>query len=48
VGAGRKAQGARVVDLLIAATACATDLPLYTRNADDLHGIEGLVDIVVV
>lgn len=32
VSAGRKARGARAVDLLIAATACATGLPLYTRN----------------
>jgi len=33
--AGRKARGPRVVDLLIAATALANDLPLYTRNRDD-------------
>lgn len=32
VGAGRKARGARAVDLLIAATACAAGLALYTRN----------------
>jgi hypothetical protein len=32
VGAGRKARGARAVDLLIAATACSTGLPLYTRK----------------
>ena len=35
VGAGRNAQGARAVDVLIAATACAAGLPLYTRNPDE-------------
>jgi predicted nucleic acid-binding protein len=48
VTAGRKARGARAVDLLIAATACATRLPLYTRNPDDFQGIGDLVEIVTV
>jgi predicted nucleic acid-binding protein len=48
IGAGRKARGARAVDLLIAATACASDLPLYTRNGDDFELLEDLVDVVVV
>jgi predicted nucleic acid-binding protein len=39
--AGRKHQ-ARAYDALIAATAVAHDLPVYTRNADDFSGIEGL------
>lgn len=47
-GTGRKARGARAVDLMIAATALAHDLPLYTRNAKDLHGLEGLIEIVDV
>jgi predicted nucleic acid-binding protein len=36
------------VDLLIAATACASGLPLYTRNGDDFELLEDLVDVVVV
>lgn len=48
IATGRKARGPRVVDLLIAATASAHGLPLYTRNADDLRGLEAIVDIVAV
>lgn len=48
VAAGRKARGARAVDLLIAATALATELPLYTRNGADFVTLDGLVDINVV
>jgi predicted nucleic acid-binding protein len=44
--AGRKPRGPRVVDLLIAATAIAHDLPLYTRNPDDLRGLGALLEIV--
>jgi hypothetical protein len=45
---GRKARGARAVDLLIAATACATGLPLYTRNFDDFPGLENIVEVVSI
>ena len=38
----------RVFDLLIAATAHAHDARLYTRNADDLRGLDDLVEIVPV
>ena len=46
VEAGRQPR-ARSLDLLIAATAHAHSARLYTRNAADFLGIEGLVDIVV-
>ena len=48
VAAGRKARGARAVDLLLAATACAAGLPLYTRNPDDFRAIGDLVEVVAV
>ncbi len=48
VAAGRKPRGARAVDLLLAATACAAGLPLYTRNPDDFRAIGHLVEIVAV
>lgn len=48
VAAGRKARGARAVDLLIAATANAAQLPLYTRNPDDFTALDHLVEIVAV
>jgi len=47
VAAGRKAGGRRAVDLLIAATALAHNLPLYTRNPDDFAHLDG-VSIVPV
>jgi len=46
--AGRKARGARAVDLLIAASALANSLPLYTRDGDDFQALEDLVEITVV
>jgi predicted nucleic acid-binding protein len=48
VAAGRKARGARAVDLLLAAAACAAGLPLYTRNSDDFRAIGDLVEVVAV
>jgi predicted nucleic acid-binding protein len=47
VAIGRQPR-ARVMDLLIAATAHAHSARLYTRNADDLAGLEELVEIVPV
>lgn len=48
VAKGRKARGPRALDLLIAATACAAGLPLYTRNPQDFLSLQGLVDVVAV
>lgn len=45
---GRKARGARAVDLLIAATACALGLPLFTRNPEDFKELDKLVVVVPV
>jgi hypothetical protein len=39
---------ARVMDILIAATAHAHSARLYTRNAGDLAGVEHLLEIVPV
>jgi predicted nucleic acid-binding protein len=38
----------RMADLLIAATALAAGMPLYTRNADDFVGLEQIIDVVAV
>jgi predicted nucleic acid-binding protein len=47
VAAGRKPRG-RAVDLMIAATAIAEDLPLFTTNPDDFIGLEDLLTVVPV
>ena len=44
---GRKPRS-RFADLLIAATAHANGLDLYTRNGDDFAGLEGLVDVITI
>jgi predicted nucleic acid-binding protein len=48
VAGKRRNPRARTFDLLIAATAHAYGARLYTRNADDLRGLDDLVDVVAV
>jgi predicted nucleic acid-binding protein len=45
--AGRSARP-RLADLLIASTAAANGLPLYTRNPSDFAGLENLVTLKAV
>jgi len=45
--AGRSSR-TRLADLLIASTAAANGLPLYTRNPTDFAGLEQIVNIVAV
>jgi predicted nucleic acid-binding protein len=47
VVAGRSHRS-RIADLLIAATAHANGLPLYTRNPDDFASLHGVIQIVAV
>lgn len=47
VAAGRKARG-RTVDLMIAATAIAEGLPLFTINPKDFVGLDKLLPIIPV
>ncbi len=45
---GRKARGARAIDLLIAAVACSRELPIYTRNGADFIHLDGLIEVFEV
>ena len=47
VAAGRKPRR-RAVDLMIAATAIAAELPLYTTNPDDFAALSDLVMVIPV
>jgi hypothetical protein len=47
VDAGRKPRR-RAVDLMIAATALAAGLPLFTTNPDDFAGLDRLITVVPV
>jgi predicted nucleic acid-binding protein len=47
ISAGREARGRRAIDLLIAATALAAGLPLYTCNPDDFDQLVEL-DVIAV
>ena len=46
--AARKARGGRAFDLLIAATALARDLPLYTSEPYDFKELDRLLEVVAV
>lgn len=46
--AARRTSRARLADLLIAATAAANGLPLYTRNPADFAALEQLVTVVAL
>ncbi len=48
IAGGRKARGRRALDLLIAATALAAELPLYTRNPDDFKGLAAVLETYAV
>lgn len=38
----------RCIDLMIAATAAAHGLPLYTRNPDDFRGLDSAVTVIAI
>jgi predicted nucleic acid-binding protein len=45
---GRRARGKRALDLLIAATALAAELPLYTANPNDFSGLDAVIEVTAV
>jgi len=46
--AGGRSSRTRLADLLIAATAAANGLPLYTRNLADIAGLEQIVTVIAI
>jgi predicted nucleic acid-binding protein len=48
IAAGRKARGKRAIDLLIAATALSSQLPLYTANPADFDGLDALIEVAAI
>lgn len=47
ISAGRKPRR-RIADLMIAATAIAEDLPLFTTNPDDFRGLDDVLKVIAV
>jgi predicted nucleic acid-binding protein len=45
---GRKPRGGRAVDLMIAASAAAAALPLFTRNPADFAGLGDHITVIAV
>ncbi len=46
--AARQSSRSRFADLLIASTAAANNLPLYTRNLDDFRALSKIVKVIAI
>lgn len=46
--AAKQSSRSRLADLLIAATAAANNLPVYTRNPDDFNALRAIVKIIAL
>lgn len=46
--AAEQSNRSRVADLLIASTAAANNLPLYTRNPDDFQAFRDIVNVIPI
>lgn len=46
--AAKPSNRSRLADLLIAATAAANTLPLYTRNPDDFRALQAIVKVIAI
>lgn len=44
--AAKQSSRSRLADLLIAATAAANNLPVYTRNPDDFNALKAIVKVI--
>jgi len=44
--AAKQSSRSRLADLLIAATAAANNLPVYTRNPDDFNALRAIVKVI--
>lgn len=46
--AAKQSSRSRLADLLIASTAGANNLPVYTRNPDDFNALKAIVKVIAV